>query len=149
MITAQSSTFTGTTEATLPVHRVRPTSRMFWLLFAAEGLVILAAVLLLIRLIPTAPPLVAANDYTLVREAILQRVNGVVDDPLIELGPGVAARSSSVRGFSLNGNIYYYYFEGEQRFDPLSRNTVTKDQVMVVLRDEESPSPLVIYTITN
>jgi hypothetical protein len=131
-----------------PVKRVRIGPRAFWLLFAVEGAVIGVILLAVIALvIPAHTPLAAAPDRALVREAVLQRINGTVPDPLIDVGSGVSARTSNLRGFTLDGVTYYYYLEGKPGFDPLSRGAVSRDQVEIVLRDSSGPTPLVIYIL--
>lgn len=151
MVQVPSSSFAGTSDTTVqPVRRVRATGRTFWLLFAIEGLLIVGALLFVVNLLlPTRAPLASTIDHSLVREAVLSRLNGDIADPLIEVTPGVSARSSSIRGFSLNGLTYYYYIEGESNFDPFSRNAVAAGDIQIVLRDASGPSPLVIYVLTN
>ncbi|NJO82962.1 MAG: hypothetical protein HC828_09150 [Blastochloris sp.] len=83
------------------------------------------------------------------RQAIFERLDGSINDPLTDVAPGVTARSSNVRGLQLNGVTYYYYLEGAQNFDPLSRSVVAPHHVDIVLRDLDSPVPLVIYTIVS
>lgn len=135
-------------EATTPtVLRTHVTSKAFWLLFSIEGLIIAGVcALILYFLLPVSLPLTRASDYTAVREAVVARFSGAVADPLIEVAPGVTARSSNVRGFARNGVTYYYYLEGQQSFDPLGRGAFTREQIEVVLRDANGPMPLVIYT---
>jgi hypothetical protein len=112
--------------------------------------VLAAALLFALNLVlPTHVPLARSGDYTLVRDAIWSRLNGATGDPLIEISPGVTARASSVRGFSLNGETYYYYLEGRRGFDPLSRGAVGKDAVEIVLRDDGGPKVLVIYRLLH
>ena len=131
---------------TLPVRRASP--RAFWILFAVEGVLIATILFLLLRaLTPAHTPLVQGTDYATVREAIWSRLNGVTADPLLEVAPGVTARSSAVRGFALNGQTYYYYLEGRRGFDPLSRGVIARDDVEIVLRDTEGPYALVIYRL--
>lgn len=87
------------------------------------------------------------GDVSVIREALWSRLLGTTDDPLLEVQPDISVRESNVRGFSLNGVIYYYYVEGNQNFDPFSRGAVTFDQIEILLRDAEGPLPVVIYTI--
>jgi hypothetical protein len=47
------------------------------------------------------------------------------------------------------GRVYYYYFEGQRSFDPLSRGAVAQRDVDVLLRDDDGPKPLVIYEIIH
>ena len=122
----------------------------FWMLFALEALFIagvLALVLLLI--LPSRAPLARTTDFEVIRNAVWASEQGTSNDPLIDVAPGVSVRASSVRGFRLNDQVYYYYFEGQPSFDPLSRGTVDSHHVDVLLRDTAGPKPLVIYQITQ
>jgi hypothetical protein len=76
-------------------------------------------------------------------------VHGSINDPLVEISPGISVRSSSVRGFAVNGRTFYYYFEGQPGFDPLGRGAVAERDIAVVLRDTDGPKPLVIYEIIH
>jgi hypothetical protein len=128
------------------VHRL--SSHSFWMLFALEGAFVAAVLLVVLNLLlPSHAPLSRSADYATVREAIWSRLNGAVSDPLVELSPGLTVRSSSVRGFALNGQTYYYYLEGQRGFDPLSRGAVDKRDVEVVLRDDAGPQTLIIYRL--
>ena len=80
---------------------------------------VLALVLTLV--LPSRAPLARSADFEAVRDAVWGRVNGTISDPLTDIAPGISVRASSVRGFVLNGQVYYYYFEGQRGFDPLSR----------------------------
>src|SRR5215470_11534996 len=101
-----------------PIKRIGPRSFLF--LCALEGLLIAALFLFAVyTLAPQAVPLARSSDYASVREAIWARLNGSVDDPLVELTAGVSARESNLRGFRLHGQTYYYYIEGQPGFDPL------------------------------
>jgi hypothetical protein len=120
----------------------------FWMLFALEASFIAGVLTLVLALIlPSRVPLVRSADVTTIRDAVWARVNGTINDPLTDIAPGISVRASSVRGFTLNGRIYYYYFEGQRSFDPLSRGTVARRDVEVLLRDADGPKPLVIYEI--
>ena len=132
-----------------PIKRVGP--RSFLLLCALEGLLIAAVFLVVLyALAPQqAVPLARSGDYATVREAIWARLNGTIDDPLVELAAGVSARESNVRGFTLHGQTYYYYIEGQRGFDPLSRGAVGPDQVEIVARDADGPKPIVIYRLLS
>lgn len=126
----------------------RPSARGFWMLFALEATFIAGVLMLVLMLVlPARAPLTQSNDYATIRDAIWARVNGTINDPLIDIAPGVSVRSSNVRGFALNGRTYYYYLEGQRGFDPLSRGAVAQRDVEVVLRDADGPQPLVIYEI--
>lgn len=82
-----------------------------------------------------------------IRAAVQSRLDETVDDPLVEVAPGIVVRSSNIRGFRLNGEVYYYYLEGERNFDPLSRGIVGHGDIDVVLRDPVGSSPLVVYRL--
>lgn len=146
MINVELPTLVAKKGAAVPVRRI--SFRTFWLLFVVEGLLILGMLILVLNLLlPSRAPLAQDGDYATVREAVWARLNGVVVDPLIEVEPGVTARSSNVRGFTLNGETYYYAIEGKQGFDPFSRGAVDQSQIEVVLRDTGGPFPLVIYRL--
>ena len=148
MITVQLPTAARKKQVATPVRRL--SLQTFWSLFVVEALLVVGLLLLVLNLVlPTQSPLAASADYATVREAVWARVNGTVVDPLIDVLPGVTARESSVRGFALNGRTYYYYFEGQRGFDPLSRGAVARSQVDVVLRDDGGPAPLVIYRLKS
>jgi hypothetical protein len=131
-----------------PIKRIGP--RTFLIICALEGLLIAAIFLIaMYTLVPQHVPLVRSSDYTTVREAIWARLNGTIDDPLVEITAGVSARESNVRGFALHGETYYYYIEGQRGFDPLSRGVVSFQGVEIVARDEDGPKPLVIYRLVG
>jgi hypothetical protein len=137
----------GAQRVVAPVAR-RPGPRIFWMLFAIEAALIAGVfALVVLFLLPSRAPLAHNADYTLVREAIWARLNGSVPDPLIEVAPGLTARSSNLRGFNLNGRTYYYYIEGRRGFDPLSRGVVDASAIEIVLRDDDGPQPLVVYRL--
>jgi hypothetical protein len=120
------------------------------MLFAIEAAFVagvLAFVLVLV--LPTRAPIARGNDYMTIRDAVWARINGTINDPLIDIAPGVSVRSSSVRGFALNGRTYYYYLEGQRGFDPLSRGAILQRDSEIVWRDADGPAPLVIYEITQ
>jgi len=146
VINAQLHGTAGRERAIPHTRRVGP--RAFWALFAIESVFIAATLLVTIQLLlPARAPLARSADYAAVREAIWSRLNAATSDRLIEISPGVSVRESSVRGFSLNGQTYYYYLEGRRGFDPLSRGAVERDDVEIVLRDDGGPSTLVIYRL--
>jgi hypothetical protein len=126
---------------------LRPAAHLFWAMFAGVALLIALVVGLVIARTPTPAPLAAAGEAIRVRDAVLSEA--IAGDPLIQLEPGVTVRSSNLRGLRLNGQVYYYYFEGLQNYDPLSRGKVTPDQVQVVLRDVSAGPPLVIYQVRH
>ena len=146
MINAQLHGLIGRTRTTPRTRRIG--SGTFWSLFAIEAALITAVLLvMLFLLLPGRAPLARSADYSAVREAIWSRLNGATADRLIEVSPGVTVRESSVRGFSLGGQTYYYYLEGRRGFDPLSRGAVGNDAIEIVLRDDAGPKPLVIYRL--
>lgn len=148
MINVRASGMPVVGRAAAPVRRIG--ARGFVIVFALEAALIAAVFgMVLYALTPQRVPLARSGDYVAVREAILARLNGTADDPLVELAPGVSARESSVRGFTLNGQTYYYYLEGRRGFDPLSRGAVDAGAIEVVARDEASPRPIVIYRVLS
>jgi len=147
MINAQPSSLADTKSAP-EVRRIG--QRTFWLLFAFEGLFIIGMlILVLYLLVPTRAPLAQTDDYATVRTAIQARLSGTIDDPPIVIASGVTARSSNMSGFSLNGYTYYYYREGQPNFDPLTRGTVSRNQVEFVSRETLGPVSVVIYRVTS
>ena len=134
----------------LPRRRIGANKQFFWTLFAIEALVIVGVLIAFMHVfLPAYVPLTSATDYEKVRDAVIARLQGEVDDPLIDISSTSVARSSNVRGFTLNGRTYYYYFDTMQSFDPLSRQAVRADQVEILLRDHNSPEPFTIYTIIS
>jgi hypothetical protein len=133
-------------ERALPVRRVGP--RSFVLLVGLE-LALLVGVLAwaLFALLPSATPLAATTDITPVQQAVRARIGGAIQDPLITLSPERSARASNLRGFEHGGATYYYYVEGSENFDPLSRGAVTRDEIEILLRDSDGPQTFVIYRI--
>lgn len=146
MIQVSSPAMLGRAEAVRVRRRVALNTTSFWLLFVAEAALVIGVLLLVMRALPSQAPLTATPDYSSVREAIYSRVNGTTLDPMIEVQPGVVAPASNVRGLELHGTTYYYYFEGQQNFDPVSRSRIGRERTQVVLRDDGGPHPLVIYT---
>ena len=99
----------------------------FWVLFALEASFIAGVLaLVLVLVLPSRAPLARSADFAAVRDAVWAQVNGTINDPLTDIAPGISVRASSVRGFVLNGRVYYYYFEGQRGFDPLSRGAVAQ-----------------------
>ena len=120
----------------------------FWLLFALEALFIAGVLaLVLILILPSRAPLARTTDFEVIRNAVWASEQGTSNDPLMDVAPGVSVRASSVNGFRLNDQVYYYYFEGQPSFDPLSRGTVDRNNVDVLLRETDGPKPFVIYQI--
>jgi hypothetical protein len=118
------------------------------MLFGLEAAFVAGALVLVLALVlPMRAPLTRSGDYETIRDAVWARINGTINDPLIDIAPGISVRSSSVRGFALNGRTYYYYLEGRRGFDPLSRGAILRRDIEVVWRDAAGPAPLVIYEI--
>lgn len=145
MINAQIANAAAAKQPVLTIRR--PGLRAFWMLFAVEALVIVAAFGWLLGHLPERTPLSQAPEVDVLRAAVLSRVDGTLDDPVVEVAPGVMVRSSAVRGFELGGVTYYYYFEGRAGYDPLSRGRVTDSQVEVVARESDGDRTLVIYRL--
>ncbi|MGQ9549561.1 MAG: hypothetical protein ACUVSY_10650 [Roseiflexus sp.] len=119
--------------------------RFFWGLFAVNAL-LFGSLLVVFLSHPTTGSL-SPLEAEMLRAAVFTRLDGTVDDPLIEAAPGVFVRSSNPSGLRLNGTVYYYYIEGERNFDPLSRGSVDRADIDIVLRDVSGPRPLVIYRL--
>jgi hypothetical protein len=148
MINVQTPGTVAHERAAPPIKRIGP--RTFLFVCTLEALLIAAVFLFALRaLAPQQVPLARSGDYAAVREAIVARLNGTIDDPLVEITAGVSARESNMRGFTLHGQTYYYYIEGQRGFDPLSRGAVTFQGVVIVARDEDGPKPLVIYRLRS
>lgn len=118
----------------------------FWSLLAVQMLIFLAIVFQIVQSMPRTMPISQSDSVEYVRAAIL---SAGAHDPLIELSSGVEARASNLRGIQYQGQIYYYYYEGQPNYDPLSRGTMTRDQVEVLFRDVGDVYPLVIYRVTG
>ena len=143
--TAHSGAERALHDRTIPLRRLGP--RAFAGLVGFELLLLIGVLVwALATLMPPATPL-AAPQITPVEDAIRARVGGAIDDPLIDVAPGHSARASNVRGFSLSGQTYYYYVEGAQNFDPLSRGAVKRGEIEILFRDSSGPMPFVVYRI--
>lgn len=145
------TTTTGETHLAAPA-RIQVARRIgvrtFYTLLVLQLLIIAGAGLwLLANHRSSVTAFTATGDLAIVRESIWARLQGFADDPLIAGSSGSAVRESNLRGFRLNGTIYYYYVEGGVNRDPLSRGSVTPDQVEILLRDADGPYPIVIYTL--
>jgi hypothetical protein len=129
-----------------PIRRI--SSRALVMLMGVE-LVIMFGVLVwaLIWLMPSGTPFASKSDLTPVVETVRGSLSGSINDPLIDVRPGVSARASNLRGLSMGGSTYYYYVEGHANFDPLSRGAITRDSVEIMLRDNNGPSSIVIYRL--
>jgi len=133
-------------ERTVPVRRVGP--RTLSVLIGVELLLLVSALAwALLYLLPPATPLAAPTDLRPVVDAIRDRLSGAVADPLVPVGNGDSARASNLRGFRLDGNVYYYYIEGAKNFDPLSRGVLGQDQVEILLREESGDRTIVVYRV--
>ena len=147
MINAQTPGLADT-KSVPEVRRIN--QHTFWLLFGFEGLCIAGMLMLILYLlIPAHAPLAQADDYATVRAAIEARLSGAIDDPPIEVAPGITTRSSNVSGFTLNNYTYYYYREGQPNFDPLSRGALSHDQVEFVSRSDLGHVSVVIYRVLS
>jgi hypothetical protein len=148
MINVQARGIVAREHAAPPIKRIGP--RTFLIICTLEALLIAAVFLVaMYALAPKHVPLVRSSDYATVREAIWARLNGTIDDPLVEISAGMSARESNLRGFALHGETYYYYIEGQRGFDPLSRGVVSSEGVEIVARDDDGPKPLVIYRLRS
>jgi hypothetical protein len=98
-------------------------------------------------LLPSGTPFAAQSDLTPVVETVRGSLSGTINDPLIDVQPGVSVRASNLRGLSLGGATYYYYVEGHTNFDPLSRGVIKSDSVEIMLRDNSGPNSIVIYRL--
>jgi hypothetical protein len=96
--------------------------------------------------LPEQTPLSSVSAAQEVRDFV---VAGGSSDPLIEIIPGVIDRASTLRGLRVDGQIYYYYYEGRTGYDPLSRGAVAPEHVELLLRDESGPNPLIVYRMLN
>ncbi|GIV98737.1 MAG: hypothetical protein KatS3mg058_0141 [Roseiflexus sp.] len=121
--------------------------RLYWMLFTVSMLVFSTLLVALTALLLTPSTSLTPLEAEIIRAAVESRLDETFDDPLIEVTPGVFVRSSNIRGFRLNGKVYYYYIEGERNFDPLSRGAVDHNDVDVVLRDLTGSQPLVVYRL--
>ncbi|NTV65036.1 MAG: hypothetical protein HGA65_16120 [Oscillochloris sp.] len=101
----------------------------------------------LLWLVPSATPFATQRDLTPVVETVRGSVSGTINDPLIDVGSGLSARASNLRGLRMAGATYYYYVEGRANFDPLSRGAVSNEEVEVMLYDDSGPESIVIYRL--
>ena len=143
MINAHISAAVATPGAKAPT--MRPAMPLFWMQFACIVLVLGVTIGLVLNETPPAVSLSHVSQVQQVRDAVL--ADSSSRDPLIQLAPGVMVRSSNVRGLQLDGTVYYYYFEGDESYDPLSRGAVSARDVEVLLRDTSGATPLVIYQV--
>lgn len=123
--------------------------RFYRVLFAVNMLAFSALLVALAALLLTPYTSLAPIETEILRAAVQSRLDETIDDPLVEAAPGIVVRSSNIYGFRLNGEVYYYYLEGERNFDPLSRGAVDHNDIDVVLRDLNSPTPLVVYRLRD
>jgi hypothetical protein len=138
-------------DVALPPIVIRPGQHTFWALLAVQLVVVLAALVWSIdTLVPPGRVALADGDNRQhVVAAVYSRLNQQTPDRLLSVAPGVLARESSLRGFELNGSTYYYQLAGEQGFDPLSRGSVSHEQVEVVYRAANAGRTLLIYTMAQ
>ena len=128
------------------LRRISP--HVFVLLVGGELLLLIGVLVwVLFWLTPPATPYAGRHDIRPLTEAVRARVGGAINDPLIEVRPGMNVRESNLRGLQLDGQVYYYYIEGQRNYDPLSRGAVVDEQVEVLLRDDSGSQSLVIYRI--
>ncbi|MGQ9928490.1 MAG: hypothetical protein ACUVS4_16690 [Chloroflexaceae bacterium] len=133
-------------ERVVPVRRIG--ARTLSVLMGIELLLLVSALAwALLHLLPPATPLAAPTDLRPVVDAIRDRLSGAVADPLMPVGNGDSARASNLRGFRLDGDVYYYYIEGAKNFDPLSRGVISQDQVEILLREESSDRTIIVYRV--
>ena len=130
---------------TRTVRRISP--QIFWTLLALEGVVLTLVLAWVLAALAPHTPVANTQDLPLLKAAISDRLTGAVDDPIIEVVPGVSVRESNLRGLALNGVTYYYYVEGKENFDPFSRGLVPQERVEKIFRDDSGPNPVVIYII--
>jgi hypothetical protein len=127
-----------------PIRRIG--SRTLAVLIGFELLLLFGALLwALFWLTPAAMPFAPRHDLAPVLEAIQGSLSGAIDDPLIAVNAGASAYASNLRGLSMDGAVYYYYVEGSRNYDPLSRGAVLRDNVEVLLRDDNGPASIVVY----
>lgn len=129
-----------------PVHYI--SSRALAVLMGIE-LALLFGVLAwaLVWLMPTNTPFASPQDLTPVVEMVRGSLSGSINDPLIDVEPGLSVPASNVRGLTLGNSVYYYYVEGQINFDPLSRGLISQDSVEVMLRDTDGSRSFVIYRL--
>ncbi len=127
-------------------HRLRQ-FRLFTLMIGLELCLLFGFAGWLLSSAQPRTPLAAVPDLTPLTREIQGRLNGSIVDPMVEVKPGVAIRTSNIRGFRYAGHVYYYYIEGEPGYDPLSRGIVRPDQVEIMLRDSSGPQTIVIYRV--
>lgn len=133
----------------IPVRAVRSIGALSFIVLLGGELVLLLSVLswALMAVLPSSTPFASRHDITPIADAVRSRLGGAQNDPLIEVVPGLSVRESNLRGFHLDGAVYYYFVEGQRNYDPLSRGRLTDAQVEIMLRDESGPSPVVIYRV--
>ena len=68
------------------------------------------------------------------------------DDTLVQIRPGVFAKSSNVNGVQLNGTTYYYDIASHQSFGPLRSGAVSESQIDVVGREAQPNFLVLVYT---
>jgi hypothetical protein len=112
-----------------------------------QGMLITAIALFVMSRLPASTPLTQTDGPQQVHDFVL--AGNPAADPLIEVVPGVIVRSSSVRGLRIADQTYYYYYEGRQSYDPLTRGAVQPNQVELLLRDTDAETTLVVYRVVD
>ncbi|NNJ12594.1 hypothetical protein EKD04_019905 [Chloroflexales bacterium ZM16-3] len=129
-----------------PVRRI--SSRALIIMMGVELTMIFGVLVwALFWMLPVSTPFASQHNLAPVVETVRSSLSGTINDPLIDIAPGVSARASNLRGLSMGGSVYYYYVEGHANFDPLSRGVVASDAVEIMLRDTSGPSAIVIYRL--
>ncbi len=139
-----SVTVSDASAASAPARGVR----FFWGLFIVNALLFGSLLVALLLMSHQPASSLSPLEAETLRAAVLTRLDGTVDDPLVEAVPGVFVRASNTGGLRLNG-IVYYIIEGERNFDPLSRGMVDHADIDIVLRDMSGSRPLVIYRLRH
>ena len=145
VIYSPSVTVSDTTALPAPSRGLR----FFWGLFIINGLLFGSLLVALLLMSHQPASSLSPLEAETLRAAVLTRLDGTVDDPLVEAAPGVFVRASNTGGLRLNGIVYYYYIEGERNFDPLSRGMVDHADIDIVLRDMSGSRPLIIYRLRH
>jgi hypothetical protein len=68
------------------------------------------------------------------------------DDTLVQVRPGVFAKSSNVHGVTLNGTTYYYDIASHQSFGPLRSGALSESQVNIIGREAQPNFLVLVYT---
>jgi hypothetical protein len=123
------------------------------LLLVATGVFIITALAFLIPQTPfftrqlTAPTVAPVSMSPEQLDHVLSYARAMQpDDTLVQVRPGVFAKSSNVNGVTLNGTTYYYDIASHQSFGPLRSGAVTESQVNVVGREANQNFLVLVYT---